>query len=104
MAAFANRAGVRFAAAFFLDAAFRAGFRAAPRAAFRATFFPAAFFPADFFFAVFFRADFFADFDAAFFRELFVTVLLDFRDAPEPFFFCAMTDSRVETGGKTGPL
>jgi hypothetical protein len=72
----------------------------------RAVFLAVAFFRADFFadfFTPFFTA-FFADFEAAFFRELFLAVLFDFRDAPEPFFFCAMTDSRVEKGGKTGPL
>ena len=61
--------------------------------------------PEAFFFPeAFFRADFFADFEAAFFREPFLAALFDFRDAPEPFLFCAMTDSRVEKGGKTGPL
>jgi hypothetical protein len=96
------RAGVRLAAAFF----FPADLRAAPRAAFLTDAFPrAALLPGAFFFAeAFFRADFFADFAAAFFRELFLAALFDFRDPPEPFFFCAMTDSRVEKDGKTGPL
>ncbi|HET7691794.1 MAG TPA: hypothetical protein VFM44_01760 [Gemmatimonadota bacterium] len=96
------RAGVRLAAAFF----FPADLRAAPRAAFLTDAFPrGALLPGAFFFAeAFFRAAFFADFAATFFRELFLAGLFDFRDPPEPFFFCAMTDSRVEKDGKTGPL